>query len=185
MHAQTENYIPERAIYVACLAAYNNGRLHGRWIDATQDVDDIHAEIREMLAASPAKGAEEFAIHDYSGFAGINLGEYESIETVCAIGQALDEIDDDEAFAAWYENESRDFSDADSMVEAFRDAYQGTFSTLEDWASDYVEQTGMLEGVSETIARYFDFEAYARDCRLGGDIWTADVPGGVAVFSNI
>ena len=22
-------------IYVACLAAYNNGRLHGRWIDAT------------------------------------------------------------------------------------------------------------------------------------------------------
>ena len=25
-------------IYVACLAAYNNGHLHGEWIDATQDV---------------------------------------------------------------------------------------------------------------------------------------------------
>ena len=28
-------------IYVACLAAYNNGRLHGRWIDADQSVEDI------------------------------------------------------------------------------------------------------------------------------------------------
>lgn len=28
-------------IYVACLAAYNNGILHGAWIDADQDVDDM------------------------------------------------------------------------------------------------------------------------------------------------
>jgi antirestriction protein len=26
----------EPRIYVACLAAYNNGNLHGAWIDATQ-----------------------------------------------------------------------------------------------------------------------------------------------------
>ena len=28
-------------IYVACLAAYNAGRLHGRWIDANQSAEDI------------------------------------------------------------------------------------------------------------------------------------------------
>ncbi len=28
-------------IYVACLAAYNNGILHGAWIDATQGEDGI------------------------------------------------------------------------------------------------------------------------------------------------
>jgi Antirestriction protein (ArdA) len=27
-------------IYVACLAAYNNGRLHGEWIDADQPADE-------------------------------------------------------------------------------------------------------------------------------------------------
>ena len=32
-------------IYVACLASYNAGRLHGTWIDATQDADDVHAAI--------------------------------------------------------------------------------------------------------------------------------------------
>jgi len=49
-------------IYVACLAAYNSGRLHGRWIDAAQDAEDIKAQIAEMLKESPEPGAEEWAI---------------------------------------------------------------------------------------------------------------------------
>jgi len=28
-------------IYVACLAAYNAGKLHGEWIDADQDAEAI------------------------------------------------------------------------------------------------------------------------------------------------
>ena len=27
-------------IYIACLASYNNGTPHGKWIDATSDVKD-------------------------------------------------------------------------------------------------------------------------------------------------
>ncbi|MCT8003625.1 antirestriction protein ArdA [Sphingomonas sanguinis] len=52
-------------IYVACLAAYNNGYLHGTWIDADQDADQIRDEIAAMLARSPVEDAEEYAIHDY------------------------------------------------------------------------------------------------------------------------
>ena len=40
-------------IYVACLAAYNAGTLHGAWIDADQSAEAIWAEIRAMLATSP------------------------------------------------------------------------------------------------------------------------------------
>ncbi|KDA00731.1 antirestriction protein ArdA, partial [Hyphomonas oceanitis] len=47
-------------IYVACLAAYNNGRLHGAWIDAITP-DAIRAGVREMLATSPEPDAEEWA----------------------------------------------------------------------------------------------------------------------------
>ena len=32
-------------IYVACLAAYNAGILHGKWIDAAQDADSLHGEV--------------------------------------------------------------------------------------------------------------------------------------------
>ena len=43
----------EIQIYVACLAAYNNGILHGRWIDAQQDAWAVYDDIRAMLDASP------------------------------------------------------------------------------------------------------------------------------------
>lgn len=39
-------------IYVACLASYNNGVLHGRWIDASADVADMWPEINAMLRES-------------------------------------------------------------------------------------------------------------------------------------
>ncbi|CAM5461608.1 antirestriction protein ArdA [Eoetvoesiella caeni] len=53
--------------YTACLAAYNDGILHGCWIDAHQDADDSHSETCAMLAASSTEGVEEFAIRDYEG----------------------------------------------------------------------------------------------------------------------
>lgn len=40
-------------IYAACLASYNSGVLHGRWIDADSDVDTMQAEISAMLRESP------------------------------------------------------------------------------------------------------------------------------------
>lgn len=39
-------------IYVACLASYNNGVLHGQWIDATEDPREMGDAINEMLAKS-------------------------------------------------------------------------------------------------------------------------------------
>lgn len=40
-------------IYVASLADYNAGRLHGEWIDAHQTADELHSAVTAMLAASP------------------------------------------------------------------------------------------------------------------------------------
>lgn len=80
---------PTTRIYVACLAAYNTGNLHGHWIDAVQDGADIETAIQEVLAKSPEANAEEWAIHDYEGFAGISLNEHESLETVAALAASI------------------------------------------------------------------------------------------------
>lgn len=41
-------------IYVACLASYNSGRLHGAWIDCEdKEASELWAEINAMLATSP------------------------------------------------------------------------------------------------------------------------------------
>ena len=39
---------------------------------------------------------------------------------------------------------------------------------MEDVAYEVVEQTEMLAGVDDTIARYFDYEAYGRDLEIEG-----------------
>ena len=78
-------------IYVACLAAYNNGYLHGAWIEADQDADEIRDEIAAMLARSPIEHAEEYAIHDYEGFEGVTISEYAGIDTVARMGAFIAE----------------------------------------------------------------------------------------------
>ena len=41
-------------IYVACLASYNAGVLHGEWIDLEgRDADDVRDEIARILRESP------------------------------------------------------------------------------------------------------------------------------------
>ena len=68
------------SIYAACLASYNAGRLHGVWIDATQGIDHIDAEIRIMLSESFELDAEEWAIHDYENMP--PQGEYPDLEQI-------------------------------------------------------------------------------------------------------
>lgn len=81
----------EIRIYVACLAAYNNGILHGGWIDACQDADEIRRAIHDVLKFSPIECAEEYALHDYEGVEGISLSEYEGIDDVAALAAFIDE----------------------------------------------------------------------------------------------
>lgn len=40
-------------IYVACLASYNNGVLHGEWLDLTSDEDELWEGIKRVLRTSP------------------------------------------------------------------------------------------------------------------------------------
>ena len=123
-------------IYAACLAAYNNGRLHGRWIDTTQDPEDIQAEIGAMLAASPIPHAEEWAIHDYEGYEGARLEEYSGIEKAHAL--ALFIVEHGRLGAKLLEHCGGDLDEAEA---AFED-YAGEHSSLADFARDHRRDHG-------------------------------------------
>jgi len=81
----------EIRIYVACLAAYNNGKLHGVWINACLDIDEIQEQVNEMLAFSPEEDAEEWAVHDYEGSGSYRMSEYEGLETAHEIACFISE----------------------------------------------------------------------------------------------
>lgn len=127
------------SIYVASLSDYNNGYLHGQWIDARLDQSEIHEQITAMLAQSRDPGAEEFAIHDYEGFGGFEVHEYESIETVHAIATGIDEHG--EAFAAYIDLVGTE----QASMNGFEDCFQGTYASLAAFVDSFVEDMGWPE----------------------------------------
>lgn len=81
-------------VYISCLSSYNAGFLHGLYIDATQEPEDIQDDIDWMLSWSPVveeEVCEEYAIHDVENFYGISISELESLETVSALAQQIAE----------------------------------------------------------------------------------------------
>ncbi len=47
----TDDYAPR--IYIACLSSYNQGILHGVWLDATKEPDELRNDINWLLSWSP------------------------------------------------------------------------------------------------------------------------------------
>lgn len=168
----------EPRIYVACLAAYNSGTLHGEWIDANQDADDIREEIAEMLKNSPIPDAEEWAIHDYEGFSKLTISEYEDIDDVAEYAQAIAEHG--EAIAIYLDYQG---SGTKLDVDAFQEAYRGCFRNEQEFGEQLFDELYSHE-VPKFLEYYIDYEAFTRDL-FCGDYWSADGSEGCHVFESL
>lgn len=158
----TKNETPR--IYVACLAAYNNGYLHGRWIDAAQDAWAIYDEVKAMLAASPIKEAEEWAIHDYEGFGNVRISEYASFDHVSGLAAFIAEHGELGSAVLDYHN-----GDLEEAREALEDRYLGTYGGLADYVQEATEDSTTIP---QRLAYYIDWQAMARDAEMSGDVFT-------------
>lgn len=175
--------VPPR-IYVASLSDYNHGRLHGSWVEAAQEPDQLAGAVAAMLRASEVPGAEEWAIHDYEGFGPLGLSEYESLERVSQLGQGISAFG--EAFAAF-----AGLDDGDGLDRSrFEARYQGRWDSLAAYADGLLDELGAaeaVEGLPEWFQAYaqLDHEQFARDLELGGDVRVVPASdGGVFVFTR-
>lgn len=158
------NQESEIRIYVACLAAYNSGILHGQWIDVTQGVDHIWSETKAMLKASPIRDAEEHAIHDYEGFESANISEYDSFKTVAEIAAFIEE------HGALGGKVLEYYRDLESARTALRNHYAGEYKTVADFAEEITEETSEIP---ESLRFYIDYDRMARDLEIS-DILTLE-----------
>ncbi len=149
-------------IYVADLAAYNCGMLHGRWIDATQGADGIREEIQEMLAQTPLKNeiAEEYAIHDQNGFGKLELHEYISIERVAEYAEFIEEHGKLGSMLLV----EFDIEEATAMMS---DRYLGEYESVEEYAEQLLDD---CYEIPKYLEGYIDYQKFARDLELSGDI---------------
>jgi antirestriction protein len=168
-------------IYVASLSDYNAGRLYGIWLEADQDPEELHDAITGMLCASPmGKQAEEWAIHDFEGFNGLHLGEWEDLKHVSRVAKGI--VEHGIAFAHWT------MAAEDEELDKFEEAYLGHWPSMTDYALDLLDDYGIESAIErdvpESLQPYIkvDAEALGRDLELGGDVSTFEGDAGVYVF---
>lgn len=151
-------------IYVACLAAYNDGYLHGAWIDAAQEPWALYDDVRAMLMASSIAQAEEWAIHDYEGFGSIRIGEHTGLDRVSEIATFIARHGEiGVALLDYYGG------DTDEANEALADRYLGEHASLADYMQEVTEES---TPIPQTLRYYIDYQAMARDAELSGDLFT-------------
>ncbi|EBJ0308311.1 DUF1472 domain-containing protein [Salmonella enterica] len=147
------------AVYVGTWHKYNCGSIAGRWFDLTTFDDE-----RDFFAACRAlhqdEADPELMFQDYEGFPG-NMASECHINWAWVEGFRLARDEGcEEAYRLWVEDTGE--TDFDS----FRDAWWGEADSEEAFAVEFASDTGLLADVPETVALYFDYEAYARDLFL-------------------
>jgi len=114
---------------------------------------------------------------DYEGFA---KAFYSESNISDAVWDWLELDDSDRELLAVYQ----EHVDQNGTIDNARDAFMSTADNESDWAAQWLEETGGLEGCPEHLRNYIDYEAYARDARLGGDVVFARHDGTLWVFQN-
>ncbi|MGZ6609003.1 MAG: antirestriction protein ArdA [Solirubrobacteraceae bacterium] len=174
---------PQPRIYVASLADYNAGRLHGVWLDATEPYPELCARVDRMLAGSATPLAEEAAIHDFEGFGPLRLHEYDPLESVAAIASGI--ASHGTAFAAWASLLDR--CQWESELCKFEDRYLGHYDSLNSWAADVLEECDVQleDHVPGWLLPHvrIDIEAFASD--LAVDYSLVEANDGVWIFDLV
>ena len=174
------NFTP--SVYVACLAAYNSGILHGEWINLAE-VGDISDAILEIMKASPIPDAEEWAVHDHE-YCG-SLSEYPGIDTLARLTDAYDSCEsvsiDWGVFCDYCSHRGEEI--ASDHLQSFSDSYSGSAESMETWCEQFLEDTGQLHSMPENLRSYFDISRFARDMEMN-DVFTIAGDCEVHVFWN-
>lgn len=175
-------------IWVGSLSDYNNGVLHGDWIDAAREPDEIWADVHRILAESPTTArtgepAEEWGIFDYDGFGSARVYQHDHLDGVARVARGIAEHG--LAFAAWADVMEGD----EQALNQFEDAYLGHYDSVEAYAEQLIDDLGYEQLLDEAIPDHLrsyvriDTDALARDMQLGGDIHAITAEdGGVWLF---
>ncbi len=149
-------------VYVGTYRKYNNGSIQGDWLDL-EDYDnkaEFYDACRELHSD---EDDPELMFQDWEDIPSRYITE-------SSIGEDLWDwlklSPEEREIASTYLEEVDHSADLEVALEAF----DGEHDSEVDWAADFWDQTGMLNQVPEFAQSYIDYEAFARDARLGGDM---------------
>ena len=202
----------EYRIYVACLAAYNNGTLHGEWIDCDgKTAEELDHEVKIILWKSPNPNVPAVYCNNCGHVkhypTGNTCEECDSEETEqgdsaeefaihdhdgfgSLIGEytPLDEIADIVTALEAAEEPAALIALAENNGETVREAAMSFEDAYNgEWDSELAYATDHMESchtIPDELANYIDYEAFRRDL-FCGDYWSEDTgKGTVFIFRS-
>ena len=170
----------EPRAWLGCLACYSEANLVGQWYDAEECDEVTPAQLH-----GHATDHEELWVMDHEGIP--VQGEMDPM-TAAQWGRVLASVPEHqrEALFAWVRSGSYvaegegDFP----SLEVFEDVYEGEWCSWREYADHMLEEGGLLEGVSDEVRRYIDYDQWARDLLMDYTVEHAE-DGGVIVFRNL
>lgn len=144
--------------FITNLGKYNEGELIGEWIEFPIDEDELEAVFERI---GIGEEYEEFFFTDWECNFEAGLGEYETIEKVNELAEALDKADVEIIKAIV---EATGYS-IDEALEMEDDVIFYPNTSLESVAYEIVQECYHLPEFAE---RYFDYERFARDLSYDG-----------------
>ena len=149
------------SVYLTNLGKYNEGYLIGEWLQLPATEEEINACMNRIGINDRY---EEWFITDYESDLGLTAGEYDNLSTLNELCETIENSDmDPEIFASIY----GELNDIDATLSADYMVYWDC-NDMTDVAYQYIEETGMLSQVPDSIANYFDYEAFGRDMSYDG-----------------
>ena len=147
------------SVYVGTYAKYNSGSIAGKWLDLTN-----YATYEDFIAACVELHSDEtdpeLMFQDFENFPAEYYHETE-INSSLWDEYLLISDSEKEILAAYIE--ATGASATEATLEDARDRHHGQYNSFLDFAYEYIDSSGMLSDVPESIQRYFDYEAFARD----------------------
>jgi antirestriction protein len=173
---------PSPRIWVTSELDAANGITHGRWIEATQPVEQLRSDIDELLDTSPYQAvtrttATTWTIADSRDFGDCSIREHEDLQWISLVAQGI--VEHGLAFAAW-----ADVMEEEEHLAAFNTAYLGHYDNLHAYIEQLINDLGYDElldrAVPASIRPYvkIDITATANDLLLGGDLHALPATGG-------
>ena len=158
-------------IFVNTWGNYNvNGADGGQWITLPMEADELQ-EVLENIAALMKDEDPEWFINDYEWTIDTELGDVHEMDGITEWNERCQEVDDleeweAEEIAAAIEAYGYTFAEAlDRQQRGCFIFYPG--QDLEEVA-EHIADECYLYDAPEFLARYFDYEAFARDLSFDG-----------------
>lgn len=164
-------------IYITDLAAYNAGHLIGEWVALPMDEDDLKAKITEILSTGAKVCGdgehEELFITDYE-CQFMRLNEYDNIEKLNEIAEAVDGLQEHELKAIRFLMDNNLVNDLEEAIERYENVIIHEDATMEDLAYEFVNECYNLDSLPSIIANNIDYEAIGREMEMDGRYFEED-----------